>query len=467
MLEYIYNIAINISVVMRNVIKKLMLCTFIYICLSFHIKQHIAMDIAVENENEKKIEVLTLKEEECKGKKIECGSCEEVLGEKDNKYVNDITDLRKMSCCGTVLCKRCLTEFVFTAFTNASLDVKCPNAGFNATSCKNKNIIHITEEFIDQHLNEFHTVAEYKDGKPDQVLYEMIGEFHKVKKINEENAQALKHGAKFCRECSSILKKEAIIGGNKIQCTSNICNDKFYCFKCLYEYCEKEGCNDPSHCHGNCIDSNDVDMYEKFGTDIICTGEEVVVKYVYDSTLGCTVATEKEQAVERNFKENPFYHPKRCPGCGGMFIKDDQCNHIMCMNKFCRKHWCWFCKRDTDSNGNHTCIYEDWISKYHLIGSGGAYGNFDQLTEEQRKDLNEKSKPEDGDLLPWERKENRIEKSQIKKFIDSHKKNESLNNKKKNESLDNKYINNGKNGKEVHNNDEIFDYCCECCSNCF
>jgi hypothetical protein len=93
---------------------------------------------------------------------------------------------------------------------------------------------------------------------------------------------------------------------------------------------------------------------------------------------------------------------------------------------------------------------------------GGIHGSkkFDDLNEEERKELNERSKPENEDLLPWEREENRIEKSQIKKFIDSHKKNESLDNHKK-------ILINNKDGKNVHNNDEICNYCCECCLNCF
>lgn len=186
---------------------------------------------------------------------------------------------------------------------------------------------------------------------------------------------------KCCRYCNNVLWKDLVVNGqNTIICSS--CDDKMICFKCLYYY------HDDYIDHEQCIDSQDCDLYEKYGNDEVFVGKR------RDSDTN-------DRGIE-NFKENKFFHPRRCFNCKGWGVKDRHCNHITCI---CGAQWCWFCGAPYDHNY--------WNSSFncrnlHLAGLDSD--SFDSS-------LNKKMKIHDDDLLPWERKKNKILKKQIQNFI--------------------------------------------------
>ena len=120
-------------------------------------------------------------------------------------------------------------------------------------------------------------------------------------------------------------------------------------------------------------------------------------------------------------KKKKYYHPRRCYNCKGWAGKDRKCNHITCV---CGAQWCWFCGEPYDDNH-----WDTSLNCRDLHTKGDLNNNYDTS-------LNEKMQLNDDDLLPWERKENKISKKEIKNFI---------------------------NLKNPRLNDQL---CCNCCLDC-
>ena len=183
--------------------------------------------------------------------------------------------------------------------------------------------------------------------------------------------------AKYCRNCNTVLWKDNCLNNTNIIICSG-CKEKKICFKCLYDW------DDKNIDHNICIDSQDCDLFQKYGTDKIFVGKK-----------------NKKDLGYENFKTNRYYHPRRCYNCKGWAGKDRKCNHITCV---CGAQWCWFCGDAYDDD------HWNYGSCKGLWTKGDYNNNFDAS-------LNDKMKLNDDDLLPWERKENPISKEEIQKFI--------------------------------------------------
>ena len=224
-------------------------------------------------------------------------------------------------------------------------------------------------------------------------LNEFLGEFGKnivddkgtsLKKIIEDtisgggDTKDFNTGkAKYCGKCNTVLWKDNCLdNGNRIICSG--CNDKKICFKCLYDWDDKD------IDHNTCIDSQDCDLFQRYGNDEIFVGKKK------NNPLGY-----------ENFKTKKYYHPRRCYNCKDWAGKDRKCNHITCV---CGAEWCWFCGAIYDENH----WYNGSCKGLHTEGDYNE--NFNSY-------LNEKMQLKDEDLLPWERKENPISKEEIQKFI--------------------------------------------------
>ena len=187
--------------------------------------------------------------------------------------------------------------------------------------------------------------------------------------------------AKYCRNCNTVLWKDNCLdNGNEIICSG--CKDKHICFKCLYDW------DDKNIDHNRCIDSQDCDLFERYGTGKVSVGKKNDYSLNDDGS--------------EDFETNKYYHPRRCYNCKGWAGKDRKCNHITCV---CGAQWCWFCG----------AIYDDdhWKNSVNCKGLhtvGDLNNNFNSY-------LNGKMQLKDDDLLPWERKKNKISKKKIQEFI--------------------------------------------------
>ena len=182
--------------------------------------------------------------------------------------------------------------------------------------------------------------------------------------------------AKKCMYCQNTLYRKNCIEGTKILCTG--CGENPICFKCLCKW------DDGRIDHEKCIDSQDCDLFQEFGKGKANVGK----KNYYDSN---------DDGYE-NFEDNIYYHPRRCYNCKAYLVKDRACNHATCV--CCGAQWCWFCGEPY--NNNH------WNTSLNCKGLQFARNN-------DRMKLN------DDDLLPWERKENKISKEDIQVFINLRK----------------------------------------------
>ena len=73
--------------------------------------------------------------------------------------------------------------------------------------------------------------------------------------------------AKYCRNCNTVLWKDKCLDNeNRIICSG--CKDKIICFKCLYDY------DDKNIDHNKCIDSQDCDLYYRYCKDKIFVGKK-------------------------------------------------------------------------------------------------------------------------------------------------------------------------------------------------
>ena len=186
--------------------------------------------------------------------------------------------------------------------------------------------------------------------------------------------------AKKCMYCQNTLYKKNCFEETKILCTG--CDEKPICFKCLCKW------TDSRINHKKCIDSIDCDLFQEYGTGKIYVGEK-------------NDNNPNDDGFE-NFETNKYYHPRRCYSCKEYLGKDRACNHATCP---CGAQWCWFCGAIYDDN--HWNISAN-CNGLHL--KGDYHNNFDSS-------LNEKMQLNDDDLLPWERKENKISKKEIQDFI--------------------------------------------------
>lgn len=191
--------------------------------------------------------------------------------------------------------------------------------------------------------------------------------------------------AKKCMYCQNTLYKKNCFDGTKIQCTG--CDEEPICFKCLCKW------DDSRIDHGKCIDSQDCDLFQEFGKGKANVG----IKNYYDPN---------DDGFE-DFETNKYYHPRRCYNCKAYLVKDRACNHATCV--CCGAQWCWFCGALYDDNH-----WNNPGNCYKLHFKGDSANNFDPS-------LNERMKLNDDDLLPWERKENKISKEDIQDFINLRK----------------------------------------------
>jgi len=187
--------------------------------------------------------------------------------------------------------------------------------------------------------------------------------------------------AKKCMYCQTTLYKKNCIKGTKILCTG--CGEKPICFKCLCKW------DDSRIKHEECIDSIDCDLFQKYGEGVAFIGKK-------------NANDPNDEGLE-NFDKNKYYHPRRCYSCKAYMVKDRACNHETCV--LCGAQWCWFC-------GAH-------YNNSHWNNSGNCRDL--QFAGDSNKDfkfyLNNKMILKDDDLLPWERKENKISKKEIQNFI--------------------------------------------------
>ena len=190
--------------------------------------------------------------------------------------------------------------------------------------------------------------------------------------------------AKKCMYCQTTLYKKNCIDGTKILCTG--CDEEPICFKCLCKW------DNIRIDHNKCIDSIDCDLFKVYGKGVIFVGEK-------------NDNSPNNDGFE-NFETNDYYHPRRCYSCKEYLGKDRACNHATCP---CGAQWCWFC--GVPYNESH------WDNPGNCNGlhyKGDLHNNFEPS-------LNDRMKLNDDDLLPWERKGNKISKEDIQNFINLRK----------------------------------------------
>lgn len=232
------------------------------------------------------------------------------------------------------------------------------------------------EIFINPELNEFlkefgERIVGEKGTSLKKIIEDTISGGGDTKDFNTGKA-------KYCRNCNTVLYEDNCLdNGNKIICSG--CNDKSICFKCLYDWDDKD------IDHNTCIDSQDCDLFQRYGTGKIFVGKK-------------NDHSPNDDGFEY-FEIKKYYHPRRCYNCKGWAGKDRKCNHITCV---CGAQWCWFCGATYDN--------DHWNNSANCKGLH-TEGDYDKNFNSY---LNEKMQLKDDDLLPWERKENKISKKKYK-----------------------------------------------------